>query len=232
MTVTYLQHVQTSKIGGFLRLLLIWKGSVLKGIWPNLAVFLALWYFILIVYRFALVKNEDIKQTFERMCVFFDAHDTSIPLGFILGFYVSQIGECALRIWNFYPSFNSNPRQVQRWWAMYNAIPWPDKLGLNLVSYLPGGGEARRVRRYIARLVNLSAVLCLQKISTGVARRFPSYDHMVEAGLMTQKEKVKMEKMDVAVENIHQTTWYPIQWAQVDYLHNSNGWFFVVYRQR
>ena len=100
MTVTYLQHVQTSKIGGFLRLLLIWKGSVLKGIWTNLAIFLALWYFILIVYRFALVKNEDIKQTFERMCVFFDAHDTSIPLGFILGFYVSQIGECALRIWD------------------------------------------------------------------------------------------------------------------------------------
>ena len=93
MTVTYLQHVQTSKIGGFLRLLLIWKGSVLKGIWTNLAIFLALWYFILIVYRFVLVKNEDIKQTFERMCVFFDAHDTSIPLGFILGFYVSQIGK-------------------------------------------------------------------------------------------------------------------------------------------
>ena len=34
---------------------------------------------------------------------------------------------------------------------MYNAIPWPDKLGLNLVSYLPGPGEPRRVRRYIAR---------------------------------------------------------------------------------
>ena len=98
---------------------------------------------------------------------------------------------------------------------MYNAIPWPDKLGLNLVSYLPGAGEPRRVRRYIARLVNLSAVLCLQKISTGVARRFPSYDHMVEAGLMTPREKVKMEKMDVTVDNIHQTTWYPLQWAQV-----------------
>ena len=115
---------------------------------------------------------------------------------------------------------------------MYNAIPWPDKLGLNLVSYLPGGGEARRVRRYIARLVNLSAVLCLQKISTGVARRFPSYDHMVEAGLMTQKEKVKMEKMDVAVENIHQTTWYPLQWAQVFiYFISNQKIFFVVCRQ-
>ena len=67
----------------------------------------------------------------------------------------------------------------------------------------------------LTRLVNLSAVLCLQKISTGVARRFPSYDHMVEAGLMTHREKVKMEKMDVTVENIHQTTWYPLQWAQV-----------------
>ena len=58
-------------------------------------------------------------------------------------------------------------------------------------------------------------MLCLQKISTGVARRFPSYDHMVEAGLMTHREKLKMEKMDLTVENIHQTTWYPLQWAQV-----------------
>ena len=108
---------------------------------------------------------------------------------------------------------------------MYNAIPWPDKLGLNLVSYLPGGGEARRVRRYIARLVNLSAVMCLQKISTGVARRFPSYDHMVEAGLMTRKERGKMEKIDGTVENIHQTTWYPIQWAQVPKMFSNRDVF-------
>ena len=97
---------------------------------------------------------------------------------------------------------------------MYNSIPWADRLSLNLACYLPGEGEARRVRRYIVRLANLSAVMCLQKISTGVARRFPSYDSMVEAGLMTKVEKGRMERIDIKVNKEYQTTWYPIKWAQ------------------
>ena len=103
---------------------------------------------------------------------------------------------------------------VQRWWAMYNCIPWADRLSLNLAAYLPGDGEARRVRRHIVRLANLSAVMCLQKISTGVARRFPNYDSMVTAGLMTKAEEKRMEKMDETVKRAYQTTWYPIKWAQ------------------
>ena len=41
-----------------------------------------------------------------------------IPLGFILGFYVTQV--------------------VERWWGQYNSIVWPDTLALNLVSFMPG----------------------------------------------------------------------------------------------
>ena len=95
MTVTYLQHVQTSTTGGFLRLLLIWKGSVVKGIWKNLAAFLVLWYLIHVVYNFILVKDEyqDLKGTFEVICLFFEANEDNIPLAFILGFYVTQIGK-------------------------------------------------------------------------------------------------------------------------------------------
>ena len=103
---------------------------------------------------------------------------------------------------------------VQRWWAMYNCIPWADRLSLNLASYLPGDGEAKRVRRYVVRLANLSAVMCLQKVSTGVARRFPNYDSMVTAGLMTKAEEKRMEKIDETVKRAYQTTWYPIKWAQ------------------
>ena len=97
---------------------------------------------------------------------------------------------------------------------MYNCIPWADRLSFNLAAYLPGDGEARRVRRHIVRLANLSAVMCLQKVSTGVARRFPNYDSMVTAGLMTKAEEKLMEKIDETVKRAYQTTWYPIKWAQ------------------
>ena len=46
-----------------------------------------------------------------------------IPLGFILGFYVTQV--------------------VNRWWGQYNSIVWPDTLALNLISFMPG----RQVRK-------------------------------------------------------------------------------------
>ena len=97
---------------------------------------------------------------------------------------------------------------------MYRCVPWTDRLSLNLASYMPGGGNARRARRQIVRLANLSSVLCMQKISTGVARRFPNYDSIVAAGLMTKAEEKLMDKMDETVKRAHQTTWYPIKWAQ------------------
>ena len=96
MTVTYLQHIQTSGMGGFLHLLLLWKGSVWKGIWKNLAVWLILWYIIQFIYQFVLTKNKnaDLKGSFEVICMFFEANQDNIPLAFILGFYVTQIGNC------------------------------------------------------------------------------------------------------------------------------------------
>ena len=31
---------------------------------------------------------------------------------------------------------------------------------------------------------------------------------------MTEAEQNKLEKMNATVDKIHQTTWYPLQWAQ------------------
>ena len=74
--------------------------------------------------------------------------------------------------------------------------------------------QAKQTRRTIIRLVNLSSILALRRVSCGVARRFSTYDHLVEANLMTVAEKEKMEKLHEITENRHQITWYPILWAQ------------------
>ena len=76
---------------------------------------------------------------------------------------------------------------VNRWWELFCHIPWPDKLSMNLMAFMPGGGERRKVRRYIVRLANLSATLILCKMSSHAARRFPTYGHLVRAGLMTRE---------------------------------------------
>ena len=44
MTVTYIQHVPTAgKIGAFFRLLFMWKGGVVKGIWRDLVMYCILY---------------------------------------------------------------------------------------------------------------------------------------------------------------------------------------------
>jgi len=195
MTVTYIQHVHTAgKLGTFTGLLPIWKGGVFKAIWRGLLIYVMLYGTISVIYRFVLSKDETAKLNFERLCVYCESSIGFIPLSFILGFYVTQV--------------------VNRWWLQYNSLHWPDTLAMNLAVYLPGGGEAKQIRRLVVRLANLSSILVLRRISPGVARRFPTYDHFVEAGLMTLKEQKQIDLMHEVTENLQQITWLPIQWAQ------------------
>ena len=101
-----------------------------------------------------------------------------------------------------------------RWWQQFCYIPWPDKLAMNLLTFMPGSGERRRVRRYVVRLAHLSSVLCMRRMSKTTRARFPSLDSLVQAGLMTNCEKVKLERMEETVQNLHHTTWCPLAWAQ------------------
>eukprot|EP00092_Neocalanus_flemingeri_P043722 GFUD01048256.1.p1 GENE.GFUD01048256.1~~GFUD01048256.1.p1 ORF type:complete len:446 (+),score=120.92 GFUD01048256.1:136-1473(+) len=193
MTVTYIQHVHTAGRLGTLRLLTIWKGGVVKGIWRDLLLYLILYAGISITYRLGF-RDEGIKSGFERFCVFMDKFDEYIPLGFILGFYVTQV--------------------VNRWWTQVMTIPWLDTLCMNLASYMPGVGM-KNTRRLITRYAMLANILTLRRVSTSVVKRFPTYQHLVETGLMTEKEMKKLEKLDKTTEGLHATAWYPIQWAQV-----------------
>ena len=81
---------------------------------------------------------------------------------------------------------------IARWWLQFDAIVWPDKLAMDLVAFLPDAGKPRQVkramiltlslqiRRQIVRLANLSVVLLLRRLSSGVAKRFPTYQHLVQ----------------------------------------------------
>lgn len=149
----------------FGKLLLRWRGSLWAAIWLDLLVFLGLYFSISVVYRCAL--NEEQQETFAHLVTYFENATSYIPLTFLLGFFVFAV--------------------VARWWDQFNYISWPDKVMIYVTTYITGD-ENRMVRRTIARWLNLAAALAWRGISLRTIKRFPTVEHLVKAGLMTDTE--------------------------------------------
>ncbi|XP_042149284.1 bestrophin-4 [Ixodes scapularis] len=189
MTVTYTAEVATSRgFGCFWKLLFRWKGSIYKLVWPDLGVYLAAYYSLNFLYRFIL-SNER-KLFFEHVCVYCGNFADLIPVSFVLGFYVSVV--------------------VKRWWDSFSSIPWPDSLAFFVSTFLQGQDDrGRLMRRTIMRYANLSSVITLRCISPPVKKRFPTLDHLVDAGLLLGSERDVFEQL----KTNHSTYWMPLVWA-------------------
>jgi len=195
MTVSYASHIHTvSHVGGFLKLLKLWKGSLLKGIWMDLVLYVSLLAGVSCLYRFYFMDHEDMKKPFEILCVYCGRYSKLIPLPLLLGFYVSLV--------------------VTRWWNQFTSLAWPDKLAMNLVSYLPGGGRARDIRRNVIRWACLCNILSLRMVSSVVNNRFPDYSSLVDVGMLTKREEEKLTMLFRKTEGKHSIVWYPMQWCQ------------------
>ncbi|CAL1271225.1 unnamed protein product [Larinioides sclopetarius] len=188
MTVSYQYDVASSASGGFIRLLFRWRGSVWKVVYREMLLFSACYITLSLLYNFALTDGQ--QKIFERIVYFCSTFMDLIPLSFMLGFYVSFI--------------------AARWWSQFIAIPWPDKL-MNIVAmYIPGLDESSRVvRRTLMRYLNLSLVLVLRSISMAVKRRFPTKEHLIEAGFMT---KTELEMFQSVPSTEFNTFWIPCTW--------------------
>uniref|UniRef100_A0A6A7FZC2 Bestrophin homolog n=3 Tax=Hirondellea gigas TaxID=1518452 RepID=A0A6A7FZC2_9CRUS len=188
MTVSYQYHVASSTSGGFTRLLFRWKGSLYKLVYRELVIFVICYGLMSILYRHILTVDQ--KRSFEKVVMYCDTFMNYIPLSFILGFYVAFV--------------------VSRWWQQYMAIPWPDKLLHSIALHVSGHDEKGRMfRRSMVRYLNLSFVLVLRSISTAVKRRFPTFDHIVEAGFMTATE---LEIYKTIPSTEFNTYWVPFTW--------------------
>jgi bestrophin-4 len=70
-----------------------------------------------------------------------------------------------------------------RWWGQYTSFPLPDNLMMVVSGNVHGRDErGRLLRRTLMRYAHLSSVLILRSISTRVRKRFPSLEHIVDAG--------------------------------------------------
>nr|XP_060629396.1 bestrophin-4 [Anolis sagrei ordinatus] len=187
MTVSYTLKVANARFGGFSKLLFRWKGSIYKLLYKEFLVFALLYAALSVTYRYLL--NENQKRYFEMVSKYCDKSTNLIPLSFVLGFYVTLI--------------------VNRWWAQYTSIPLPDQLMCVISSNVHGRDEKGRIlRRTLIRYANLSSVLILRSVSTRVLKRFPTMDHVVEAGFMTQDERKKYESLHSDFNKY----WIPCVW--------------------
>ena len=86
------------------------------------------------------------RHMFESLKAYCLIQMSSIPMTFVLGFYVSLI--------------------VKRWWDQYNLLPWPDSLAIFIAGLINGIDErGRLMRRNIMRYVLLSYVITLRRVS-------------------------------------------------------------------
>ncbi|XP_071545295.1 uncharacterized protein [Panulirus ornatus] len=188
MTVSYQYDVASSTSGGFTRLLFKWKGSLYKLIYRELFLFCLGFGLMSCIYRFVFTESQ--KRKFEVAVLYCDTYMNYIPLSFILGFYVSFV--------------------ASRWWQQYMAIPWPDKIIHAIALHVTGYDEkGRMMRRTLARYINLSLVLILRSISSPLKKRFPTLEHLVEAGFLTTTE---LGIYKLVPNKEFNTYWVPCTW--------------------
>ncbi|XP_042341677.1 bestrophin-2 [Plectropomus leopardus] len=187
MTVTYTARVANARFCGFSKLLLAWKGSIYKVLYKEFLAFFAMYTAISITYRFFLYDDQ--KRYFEKLAIYCNHYASLIPMSFVLGFYVTLV--------------------VNRWWSQYTSIPLPDRLMCVLSGGLQGSDErGRLLRRTMMRYASLSALLILRSVSTAVFKRFPTMDHVVEAGFMSREERKKFE----GLHSPYNKYWIPCVW--------------------
>ncbi|XP_053741669.1 bestrophin-2 isoform X1 [Synchiropus splendidus] len=187
MTVTYSRRVADAGLGTFFHLLLRWKGSIYKLLYRELAIFTLLYYSFSVIYRFVL--QEDQRRLFEKLSIYCNRYAELIPVSFVLGFYVTLV--------------------VSRWWGQFENVPWPDRLAALVGGHVRGADEvAKLTRRTLMRYANLSGVLIYRSISTAVYKRFPTMEHLVQAGLMTSEELRHLEELP----SPHNKFWVPCMW--------------------
>jgi len=71
---------------------------------------------------------------FKKIRLYFGQQSESIPMSFVLGFYVNLV--------------------VKRWWEQYRLLPWPDTLALFISAAIPNSNGGVNVRKclYIERI--------------------------------------------------------------------------------
>uniref|UniRef100_A0A672THW7 Bestrophin homolog n=1 Tax=Strigops habroptila TaxID=2489341 RepID=A0A672THW7_STRHB len=98
---------------------------------------------------------------------------------------------------------------LERWWGQFRAVPAPDGLMLAVAGSVHGAdARGRLLRRTLLRYGSLAALLVLRAVSSAARKRFPTADHLVQAGFLTRGERRRLE----GLRSPHNQFWVPCVW--------------------
>jgi len=179
---------------------------VYKLVYKELLAYIVMYMIINITYRTVLVPKSECdaslascvrwkkhRELFETFRLYTNQNLRSIPLTFVLGFYVSLI--------------------INRWWRQYQLLPWPDSFGMLLrgLYKVENNDKGRMIRRNMIRYITLSYCIALRTVSFRLKKRFPSLEHLVHAGIMRLDEYREFQKLD---EKVVANKWFlPLVWT-------------------
>ncbi|PAA70447.1 hypothetical protein BOX15_Mlig028808g1 [Macrostomum lignano] len=155
MAVSYASNIYTKEKLFFLKLLFRWSGSVWQLLWVDFFFFALAYVGLAVMYHQLLSPTRRI--TFEAVIRSTGSIRTSVPLSFMLGFFVSSV--------------------LSRWWSMCMAIPWmhaPAFYAQGLIEscHKSKSDIARKVRITVLRYFNLAWILMMATISLHIKHRF------------------------------------------------------------
>jgi hypothetical protein len=186
--------------------------SVWRAVSKELLIWLVLYYAIAIIYR--CFMNSASQEQFEkwgRVCAYYLTNLNFLNLSMFLGFYVSYVSS--------------------RWWSMYQAIPWIDKVCFAATSCVGrssnGTSESRalaaqQVRKELVRLACLNFAVAGLGVSAQMRNALASpedpvgcsgYANLVKLGILTPREVSEITTLKQTELPRHSTWWLPISWA-------------------
>lgn len=179
-----------------LPILFRWRSSLWKLVWKQLFVYLLFYGVISVFYRFVIIGSS-YEAVFVQLVTWLKVQK-SLPLTFLLGFYVSLV--------------------VKRWWEQYVKLPWPDEVATLLKAGITKGdkeGENLRIRRTVIRYMLLSYVLCMRRISSSVRGTFVDMEALVATGLIREDEAKRIGEEEQSVIGVHggSNWWMPVRWS-------------------
>lgn len=188
MAVSYASKIYTKDRLFFIKLLFRWSGSVWQLLWLDFLVFATIYVSLAALYQLVLYKDAQMKATFEVTVSWLKTVSTSVPLSFMLGFFVSSV--------------------VERWWSVCMCIPWLQTSSFYCQALLDSPKSsrsdlARKLRITVLRYLNLAWILMMAGVSLHIKERF-GYFRIFSANKqkfkLTWKRRLNMINSDSKVQ--------------------------------
>nr|CAH0107626.1 unnamed protein product [Daphnia galeata] len=181
---------KSSSVGEIFLILFRWKGSIYKTIWKHLLLYCVLFYSLTAVY---LTLDPEGKTAFKALAKYFSKQTSSLNIMIMLGFFTTTA--------------------MQRLFTMYTAMPGTARLiSFFIMSIKQDLPEGPVIIEQFARWAVLSWVLTYRIVCKPLRDSFPDMVSLQRAGLIREKERYLLDRVEPVAANTTPRPLLPIDW--------------------